>query len=114
MKDDRLYLRHILDAIITVEEYLQGVEREAFMGNRMLQDAVMRELAVIGEAATKVSEGFRTAHPSMPFPKMIGLRNRLIHAYIDVDLDIVWETCKQNIPSLKVAVEEIVRESPTV
>jgi uncharacterized protein with HEPN domain len=110
-KDDTIYLRHILDAIQRIEEYLAGVSYDRFLQSSLLQDGVVRQLEIIGEAATKVSIDFRDAHPGLAWGSMIGMRNRLIHAYFKVDLSIVWDTVQNDLPSLKQQVERILGAS---
>ena len=105
MKDDFVYLRHILDAIACIQDFLKETDHETFMNNRMHQDSIMRELAVIGEAASKISDTFRKQNSRIPFEHMIGLRHRLIHGYIDVDLSIVWQTSTEDLKPLKDMIE---------
>lgn len=111
MKGDHVYLRHILDAIRAIERHLRDVKRQAFLKNFTVQDAVIRQLCVLGEAASKVSSPFRKAHPTVPFSHMIGLRHRLIHDYIAVDMTIVWETCQHDLPILLSAVKKLLARS---
>src|SRR3989338_11526314 len=81
-KDDSLYLRHILDAIQDIESYVQGiVTLEAFSADGMRLNAVVRQLEVVGEAAAHLSMELRATHADVPWEKMIGMRNRLIHEY---------------------------------
>src|SRR4051812_43867903 len=94
MSRDAVYLRHMVAAAVKIERFLFGLTREAFGQNDMAIDAVVRELEIIGEAARNVSPAFRAAHPDLPFAEMIGMRNRLIHAYFGVDLDVIWKTCE--------------------
>lgn len=94
---DELRLRHILDAAERVLGYLSGVERDQFLGNRMLQDAVIRNLEIIGEACVNLTPEFRDAHPDIPWQKASGIRNRLVHGYFDVDLGVVWQTATDSI-----------------
>lgn len=108
MKDDALFLRHILDAIELIDEYVKGVTRPWFVQNRMLRDAVMRQLEIIGEAARNVSGELREAHPDIEWGQIIGMRNRLIHAYFQVDIELVWEIVTTDLPLLKMQIETIV------
>ena len=85
---DRDYLRHILDAVSAIESFVEGGE-QAFRDDRRTRDAVIRNLEVIGEAAGKLSAELRTANADVPWAKIAGMRNRLIHGYLTVDLDIV-------------------------
>ncbi len=107
MKDNKLYLGHIRDAIEKIENYISDVDYEQFVLNDMMVDAVLRELAVIGEATNSLSKDFRRNHPEIPFRDIIDMRNILIHNYTDVDIKVVWETCKKNLPELKRSVADI-------
>ena len=104
MKDDILYLGHIDDAIEAIDQYLGTASYEQFIANRMMVDAVVRELEIVGEATSKLSKDFRASNPEIPFRDIIDMRNVLIHDYAGVNTRIVWETCKNDLPSLKTAV----------
>jgi uncharacterized protein with HEPN domain len=95
---DRLRLRHIVDAAERIADYLSGVDRGAFLSNRMLQDAVIRNLEIIGEACVNLTPGFRDAHAGVPWLKASAIRNRLVHGYFDVDLAVVWATAVESLP----------------
>ena len=105
--DDRLYLEHIRDAIAKIEKYLADTDFEKFTKNDMMVDAVIRELAIVGEAANHLSTCFQAAHPDIPFRDIVDMRNILVHNYAGVSEKIVWTTCKHNLPDLK----ECVRRS---
>jgi len=100
-KDDSVYLHHILDAISRIEEYTHGIKRRAFIGSHMVQDAVMRQIEIIGEATKRLSKEIRDKHLEIPWKDMAGLRDKLIHGYFGVDLDAVWDTVERDIPQLK-------------
>ncbi len=109
-KDDAVFLRDILDATNYIKGYIARVTYKRFLRNKMVQDAVMRQLEIIGEAARSVSMDLRRAHPSVEWEKIIGMRNRLIHAYNRVDLDIVWEVVQIDVPSVERQIEKILKE----
>ena len=109
-KDDTVFLRHILDAIELIEEYLRDKSYEEFKNNRMLQDAVIREIEIIGEATKNLSMDFRSKYPDIPWRQIAGMRNKLIHEYFGVDLDAVWDTATKDIPSLKEKLREIMEK----
>lgn len=99
-KNEGVYLHHILDAITAIENYLTGIPKDKFKSTPLLQDGVLRQLEIIGEAASKLSEEFRASHTTIPWSEIIGLRNRVIHAYFNVSLDIIWEITQNDLKSL--------------
>jgi uncharacterized protein with HEPN domain len=107
MRNDKTYLTHIRDAIESIEEYLEGVTYERFVSNKMIIDAVVRELEIIGEAANNLSDEFREQHSGVLWRRMKDMRNFLIHEYFGVNTKVVWDTCKDNLPQLKSFIEEI-------
>jgi len=109
-KDDSVFLRHMLDAIHQVNGYLSGITRDQFLQQKIVQDAVVRQLEIIGEAANNLSVGLRETHPEVTWGQIIGMRNRLIHAYFQVDLDIVWEVARVDLPQLRERVEYMLEE----
>ncbi|MBM4122529.1 MAG: DUF86 domain-containing protein [Nitrospira sp.] len=100
MKDEAVFLRHIQDAIAKIETYTEG-GKAAFFENSMIQDSVIRNLEVIGEAARNLSPGFRKKHSKVPWRGIMGMRNVLTHEYFGVDLHIVWKVVSKRIPTLK-------------
>jgi len=106
-KDDEVYLLHIRDAIAKIEKYLKGVKQEEFYKNSLLQDGVVRQISIIGEAAKRLSEGFREAHADIPWSRMVGMRNKLIHDYLGVDYESVWKTAEEDIPLLKAKINAL-------
>ena len=109
-KDDTVFLKHILDAINLIEEYLKDKSYEEFKDNRMLQDAVIREIEIIGEAAKNLSKEFRNKHSDIPWRQIAGMRDKLIHGYFGVDLDAIWDTATMDVPSLKERLQEILKK----
>jgi len=101
MKHDVVYLRHILDAIEKIETYLKGATYESFCSNDMMIDAVVRELEIIGEASSNLAEEFRTKHPDLPWRDAVDMRNFLIHEYFGVRTQVVWDTCREDLPLMK-------------
>jgi uncharacterized protein with HEPN domain len=96
-----LYLHDIWESIIAIEEYTQNVSEEKFYLNRQVQDAVIRRLEIIGEAAKNLDEDFRNKYPNMPWKKITGLRDVIAHEYFGVKLERIWEIVKTDLPELK-------------
>jgi uncharacterized protein with HEPN domain len=85
-RDDTVYLHHILDAIASIEEYTKGMSENEFLSDSMVHDAVVRQIEIIGEAARNVADQFQNKYPKLPWAKMIGSRNKIIHEYFNVTM----------------------------
>jgi uncharacterized protein with HEPN domain len=107
--DDDVYLQHILDSIRRIEEYLQGINEAGFLQNFLIQDGVIRQLEIVGEATKQISREMRSEYGDIPWKDMAGMRDKLIHNYLGVDIEEVWYTVKHDIPFLKEAIEAIHR-----
>jgi uncharacterized protein with HEPN domain len=110
MKNDRLYLTHILECITNIESYLPN-GKEDFFSSKLIQDAVIRNLEVIGEATKRISKEFRDRHQNVPWREMAGLRDVLIHDYFGVDNGIVWNVVEKEIPPLKEKIIDLLKQS---
>ena len=99
-KTDIVKIKHMLDAANEVMEFTRGKNRESLDEDRKLNLSIVRLLEIIGEAAAGISDEFCNKYPNIQWKGIIGMRNRLIHGYFDIDLDIVWKTVTQNIPPL--------------
>ena len=108
MNRDEVYCRHILDAIEMIESYI-GVGRETFLTTPHWQDAVIRRLEIIGEATKRLSPSLRTQYQEIPWRRIAGLRDVLIHDYMGVDLDAVWQITQQQLPDLKQTIQLILQ-----
>jgi len=109
-RDCKMYIEDILSAINRIEKYINGLEYEEFIQNDMAVDAVIRNLEIIGEASKNVPENARSQYPNVPWKRMIGLRNIVIHEYFGVDLSIVWRIITKNIPEVKPLIEKILND----
>ena len=100
IRDDRVYLSHILDALLQIEEYTRGLGYEGFRANRMVHDAVIRQFEIVGEAVKNLSDDFRDRNSSLPWKDLAGFRDKLIHQYFGVDLSLVWSSVVDDVPVL--------------
>ncbi len=112
-RDDIVCVRHILDAACRAMHFARNRTRQDLDGNEMLSLSLVHLLEIIGEAANGVTIGFQEKHPYIPWKKMIGLRNRLIHGYFDINLDIVLDTVLEDLPPLVADLEKIVPQEET-
>jgi uncharacterized protein with HEPN domain len=104
------YLNHILEAIERIEEYVSELDEMAFLGNKLVQDAVIRNFEVIGEASNNIEKRFPefvAAHPELPLASAYQMRNAVSHGYFQVDFEILWKTIQRDLPGLHTKVEEI-------
>ena len=106
-RDDKVYLRHILDAIDKIEEYLKNIDEDRFKSVTLLQDGVIRQIQIIGEAAQHLSSSIVDIYTDVPWGDIAGMRHKLVHDYFGVDIDAVWKVAKEDIPELKKKVKQI-------
>jgi uncharacterized protein with HEPN domain len=100
-KDVTVFIKHILESIVLIEEYIYNISNDDFIKSRQIQDAVMRRLEIIGEATKNIPDGFKKEYPDIPWREITGMRDILIHNYFGVDLELTWTTIKENLPDLK-------------
>lgn len=106
MKDDRLYLIHIVECIERIETYTRD-GREVFMDSILIQDAVLRNLQTLAESTQRLSDERKNAHPDIDWQGILGFRNILVHGYLGVDIVRCWEIVEIELPALKDAVESM-------
>jgi uncharacterized protein with HEPN domain len=106
-KDDTVYLHHIIDAIQRIEEYTKNLNREQFTADHLVQDGVIRQIEIIGEASKRISDTLKVSTTEIPWKDIVGMRNKLIHDYFGVDVDAVWDTVKKDLPFLRREISKI-------
>lgn len=100
MEDDELYRDHIKEAIEQIREYISGLTFFAFAESLIVQDAVIRQFEIIGEASKHLSNEFKEKHKEIPWKQVASMRDRLVHEYFTVDVELVWETIGKDLPAL--------------
>ena len=110
MRNPEVYLKDILNSANKILKYSDGLSYEEFNENEMIQDAIIRNLEIIGEAVKNIPGDIRDEYPDLEWKKIAGLRDILIHDYFGVDLEIVWNVVKDKIPQLKRVVENILNQ----
>jgi len=111
IKDNSVYLKHILESIIHIEQFLEEIDHNEAMFSAKLhwQNAFVRELEVIGEAANQLNKEFISKHSDVPWENIIGMRHKLIHDYFEVKMELVWDTCTIDLPRLKPQLESLIQ-----
>ena len=107
-KDDRLYLEHILDCITQVERCV-AYKKKKFIDDRILQDAIVRNLQVMAESTQKLSKSLKLNVTDIPWHSLSSFRNVLVHDYLGIDMDEIYQTIKSDLPKLKKKVKEILK-----
>ena len=112
MREWRLYVDDMIRFAKKVQSYTAGLDQSGFVADELKYDATLRNLELIGEAATHIPEDVRTAHREVPWRLIIATRNRLIHAYLGIDDDTVWSIIQDDIPELLSALERLRQANP--
>jgi uncharacterized protein with HEPN domain len=108
MRRENLYLSDIVEAADHMAAFIAGAEFEAFQKSEMMRSAVVQKLAIIGEAAARLSEGVKHRHPEVPWPQIVAFRNILIHAYFGIDWEEVWRAARNRCPVVREQVVGII------
>ena len=109
-RDLRLFIEDILTSIKLIENYIGNTSKEDFGNNQELKDSTVRRLEIIGEAVKNIPDNFREKYPDISWRKIAGLRDIIIHAYFNIDLDITWEIIKKDLPDLKMKILKIKKD----
>ncbi len=107
-KDNLVYVDDILSAIKKINKFCKGIGKDDFMKNELLMDAVVRNLEIIGEASSKLTASFRERRKTVEWRKIIGMRNRIIHAYDTINFEIVWDVVREDLPELRKKLKAII------
>ncbi|NUM53397.1 MAG: DUF86 domain-containing protein [Candidatus Hydrogenedentes bacterium] len=99
-RDDAALVRHMLDTARSIARRTESVARDEFDADDDLRDALALRVQIVGEAASKVSHAYRTEHPEVPWGRIVGMRHRIVHDYLNVDFDILWQVAKKDVPAL--------------
>lgn len=105
---NNLRLHHILEAANHIADFINGVSKESFIADYEKQSAIIRQFEIIGEAAGKLTPDFVDQHIEIDWPKVVGMRHKMIHDYFDIDVNIVWTTANEDAPVLKNAINKII------
>ena len=107
LKDDLVYIDHIKLCIQKIKQYIKDQNKEQFIDNELIQDAVVRNFEIIGEATKNLSNEFKNSYPDIPWKDIAGMRDKLIHHYMGVDVEVVWKTIIEDIPYLEKVLAKI-------
>ena len=110
MRDTKLYLLDVKEAIDKIQEYTRKVSYDEFSKNKEKIDAVIRNFEIIGEAVKHIPQNIKQKHRDINWEDIVGMRNIITHEYFGVDLEIIWKTIKEKLPELKEKIEEIIKE----
>ncbi len=106
-KDPQIYLQDIITSIHDIEIFIEGMSYAQFSKDKKTLNAVIRSLEVMGEAVKNLPAGFKNKHPEIPWKKIAGMRDKLIHEYFGIDIEIIWQVIEEDIPSIKPKIKKL-------
>lgn len=106
-KNDLAYTDHILKCIKKIRKFVKGIDKKEFSKNELIQDAIIRNFEVIGEASKKISADFKNVYYDIPWKEISGMRDKLIHDYLGIDIEVIWKTIEQDLPILLKGLKKI-------
>lgn len=110
-KDPRIFLTHIAESIRAIEQYAGGLSKVEFDRSSQVQDAVVRRLEIIGEAVKSIPDEFKARHSEIPWKKIAGMRDVLIHKYFSIDLNLLWNLLEKELKTLRGQIDNLLKES---
>jgi len=106
-KDPLIFLEHILESIQNIENFSKGLSEKSFMNDELRQSAIVRQIEIIGEAVKNLPDSLKNKYANVSWKEIVGTRDKMVHHYFGVDLDIVWDIVKKNLPRLKKDIKDI-------
>ena len=106
-KNDLLYIDHIINCIKKIRKFIKGIDKKEFAKNELIQDAIIRNFEVIGEASKKISPDFKKVYYDIPWKEISGMRDKLIHDYLGIDIEVIWKTIEHDLPILQKELKKI-------
>jgi uncharacterized protein with HEPN domain len=110
MKDPIIFIEHIIENINDIENFSKGIKKEDFLKNKEKQNAIIRSIEIIGEAVKNLHEKIKNTYPKVPWKGIAGTRDKIIHHYFGVDLELIWKVVKENLPDLKKEIVKIKKD----
>ena len=110
MKDDLIFIKHVLESIDAIEEFSEGLTKEELTSNRLKRNAIIKEIEIIGEAVKNISKETRDKYKEVQWKDIAGARDKMIHHYFGVDIDTIWKIIEKDLPLLKKQIKEIKKD----
>lgn len=109
-KDPQILLKFILESIDNLQNYVDGLDEQKYVSNAEKQDAAERRLQVIGQAIVQLPQEFKDQHPNIEWAKIAGLRNRLVHDYLEIDHGLIWNIISRSVPEFKRSIQQLIEK----